>query len=244
MPTQHPKVGSSGSYCWDAYFPAARIFWEWTSHLLAFSARRHWTPHRMLSSRSWSIAVSQRRTVDPTLSQEMWLAVMLSWTAEESMMNKKQFRRHSSPTGAKTSGGASTTNTITPLIYGLSSLIRSPPLQLHMQRHHPTPNQNFQGPPTTYNPHHHTLPSLSKSQSQLHHQSTSNHTANWTFVDTWETTLQRHGLLLRLHGAVWMYNRRFDVATRFHLPQKTWSLWHSDLLSEWDTLLYFPPLHL
>ena len=42
--------------------------------------------------------------------------------------------------------------------------------------------------------------------------------------------LQRHGLLLRVHGAVWMYIRRFDVATRFHLPQKTRSQLHSDLL--------------
>ena len=163
MPTQHPKVGSSGSYCWVVFFPAARIFWEWTSHLLAFSARRPWTPHRMPSSRSWSIAVSQLRTVDPTLSQGMWLAVMLSWTAEESMMSKKQFRRHSSPTGARTRGGASTMNTITPRIFGLFSLIRSPPLQLHMQKHHPTPNQNFQGPPSTYNPHRHNLPFLSES---------------------------------------------------------------------------------
>ena len=43
-------------------------------------------------------------------------------------------------------------------------------------------------------------------------------------------TLQRRGLLLRVYGAVWMYIRGVDVATRFHLPQKTWSLLHSDLL--------------
>ena len=183
----------------------------------------------MASSRSWSIAVSQPRIVVPTSSQEMRLAVMLSWTAEESMMNKKQFRRHSSPTGAKTRGGASTMNIITLLIFGLSTLIRSPPLPLHMQKHHPTPNQTFQDPPITYNPHHHTLPSLSKSPTPLHHQTTSIHTVNQHFLDAWMIILQRHGLLLRVHGAVWMYIRRFDVATRFHLPQKTWSQLHSDL---------------
>ena len=43
-------------------------------------------------------------------------------------------------------------------------------------------------------------------------------------------TLQRRGLLLRVHGAVWMYIRWVDVATRFHLLQKTWSRLHSDLL--------------
>ena len=184
----------------------------------------------MPSWRSWSIAVSQLRTVDPSLSQEMWLAVMLSWTAEEFMMSRKQFSRHSSPTGARTRGGASTMNTITPRIFGLSSLIRSPPLQLHMQKHHPTPNQNFQGPPSTYNPHHHTLPFLSKPPTPT---SPSDH------LQPWKMILQRHGHLLRLHGAIWMYNRRFDVATRFHLPQKTWSQRHSNLSSEWDTLLHF-----
>ena len=94
--------------------------------------------------------------------------------------------QHSSPIGARTNGGASTMNTITPLIFGLSILIRSPPLQLHMQKHHPTPNQNFQGPPSTYNPHHHTLPFLSKSPTQPYHQTTSNHTQNQTCGDILE----------------------------------------------------------
>ena len=49
MHMQHPKAGSSGSYCWDVFFPAAKIFWGWISPPLAFSARRLWTPHRMLS---------------------------------------------------------------------------------------------------------------------------------------------------------------------------------------------------
>ena len=111
---------------------------------------------------------------------------MPSWTAEEFMMSKRQFSRHSSPIGARTNGGASTMNTITPLIFGLSILIRSLPLQLHMQKHHPTPNQKLQGPPSMYNPHHHTLPFLSKSPTQPYHQTTSNHTQNQTCGDVLE----------------------------------------------------------
>ena len=240
MPTQHPKVGSSGSYCWDVSFPAARIFWGWTSHLLAFSARRHWTPHRMPSSKSWSIAVSQLRTVDPSLSQEMWLAVMLSWTAEESMMSKKQFSRHSSPTGARTRGGASTMNTITVCpawsdhLHYNSTCRSIIPLPTRTSRVHLLRTTNTTTP-------YHSWVSL---QPQLHHQTTSNHTHNQTFFDTWKIILQRHGLLLRLHGAIWMYNRRFDVATRFHLPQKTWSLRHSDLFFIMRHPVTFPPLQL
>ena len=92
-------------------------------------------------------------------------------------MSKKQFSRHSSPTGARTRGGASTMNTITPRIFGLSSLIRSPPLQLHMQKHHLTPNQNFQDPPTTYNPLHLTLPFSSNSLTHPCHHTTSHYTS-------------------------------------------------------------------
>ena len=92
------------------------------------------------------------------------------------MMSRRQYSRHSSPTGARTNGGASTTNTITPQIYGLSILIRSLPLKLHMQKHHPTPNQKLQGPPSIFNPHHHTLPSLSKTPTQPCRHTTSNYT--------------------------------------------------------------------
>ena len=114
---------------------------------------------------------------------------MLSWTAEEFMMSKRQFGRHSSPTGARTNGGASTMNTIIPLIFGLSILIRSLPLKLHMQKHHPTPNQKLQGPPSMYNPHHHTLPFSSKSPIQPYHHTTSNHTQN---PELWRCILEEY----------------------------------------------------
>ena len=177
MHTQLLKAGSLGSYCLDVFFHPARISWGWTSHPLAFSARRPWTLHRMLSSRSWSIAVSQLRTVDPSSSQEMWLAVMLSWTPEECMMSRRRCSGHSSPTDARTNGGASTTNTITPPIFGLSTLIRSFPLKHHMQRHHPTPNQKLPDPPSTYNLRHHNLPFSSKSLTHPCHHTTSPYTS-------------------------------------------------------------------
>ena len=92
---------------------------------------------------------------------------MLSWTPEECMMSKRRCSGHSSPTGARTNGGASTTNTITPPIFGLSIQTQSLPLKLHMQKHHPTPNQKHPEPHSTYNPHHHNLPFSSKSLTSL-----------------------------------------------------------------------------
>ena len=88
------------------------------------------------------------------------MAAMLSWTPEECMMSKRRCSGHSSPTGERTNGGASTTNTITPLICGLSTQTPSLPLKPHMQKHHPTPNQKHPAPPSTYNP---PLPFSSKS---------------------------------------------------------------------------------
>ena len=76
MHMQHPKAGSLDSYCLDVSCHLARISWGWISPPLAFSARRPWILQWMLSSRLWSIAVSQLRTVDPSSSQEKWLAVM------------------------------------------------------------------------------------------------------------------------------------------------------------------------
>ena len=119
---------------------------------------------------------------------------MLSWTAEEFMMSRRQYSRHSSPTGARTNGGASTTDTITPPIFGLSIQIRSLPLKLHMQRHHPTPNQKLQGPPSIYNPHHHTLPFSSKSPTQPYHHTTSTYTNIQTCSDVLEEYSTAAGL--------------------------------------------------
>ena len=65
------QSGIIGFLLLGCILPSCKDILGWTSPPLAFSARRLWTLHRMLSSRSWSIAVSQLRTVDPSLSQEM-----------------------------------------------------------------------------------------------------------------------------------------------------------------------------
>ena len=133
------------------------------------------------------------------------------------MMSKRRCSGHSSPTGVRTNGGASTTNTITPPIFGLSTPTQSLPLKLHMQKHHPT--QKHPEPHSTYNPHHHNRPFSSKSLTSLAITHQPLYQLLGPAVMYWRSILQQRGYSLRLHGSVFMYYRPTTL-TQFHSPEK------------------------